>query len=155
MRAWGGYLADPGDPKVRQDLARAAALAPGEPLFAAAAAPGAIPAPPPSSSEPKRIQFARGATATTVNGELARRGIDRYVLTAMAGQLMQVAVNSSGEAVVLAMQGEDGMILLNRGNGEADWSGVLPKSQDYIVSVISTGSAADYSLTVTIPPLKK
>ena len=155
VRAWGGYLADPGDPKVRQDLARAAALAPGDPLFAAAAAPGAIPAPPTSSSEPKRIQFARGATSATVNGELARRGIDRYILTAMAGQSMQVDVNSAGEAVVLAVQGEDGMILLNRGNGQAEWSGVLPKSQDYIVSVISTGSAADYSLAVTIPPLTK
>ena len=59
VRAWGGFLADPGDPKVRQDLARAAALAPGDPLFAAAAAPGAIPAPSANSSEPKRIQFAR------------------------------------------------------------------------------------------------
>jgi putative hemolysin len=155
VRAWGGYLADPGDPKVRQDLARAAALAPGDPLFAAAAAPGAIPAPPLSSSGPKRIQFARGATSATVNGELARRGIDRYVLTAMAGQSMQVAVNSAGEAVVLAVQGEDGMILLNRGNGQAEWSGVLPKSQDYIVSVISTGAAAGYALTVTIPPLEQ
>ncbi len=155
VRAWGGYLADPGDSKVRQDLARAAALAPGDPLFAAAAAPGAIPVPALSSSEPKRIQFARGATSATVNGELARRGIDRYILTALAGQSMQVAVNASGEAVVLAVQGEDGMILLNRGNGQAEWSGVLPKSQDYIVSVISTGSAADYSLAVTILPLTK
>ena len=155
VRAWGGYLADPGDPKVRQDLARAAALAPGDPLFAAAVAPGAIPAPSPSSGEPMRIQFARGATSATVNGELARRGIDRYVLTAMAGQSMQVDVNSPGEAVVLAVQGEDGTILLNRGNGETAWSGVLPKSQDYIVSVISTGPAAGYSLTVTIPPLEK
>ncbi len=108
-----------------------------------------------SSSEPKRIQFARGATSATVNGELARRGIDRYVLTAMAGQSMQVDVNSPGETVVLAVQGEDGTILLNRGNGETAWSGVLPKSQDYIVSVISTGSADGYSLTITIPPLKK
>ena len=47
---------------------------------------------------------------------------------------------------MLTVQGEDGMILLNRGSGQAEWSGVLPKSQDYIVSVISTGSAADYSL---------
>ena len=155
MRAWGGYLADPGDPKVRQDLARAAALAPGDPLFAAAAAPGSIPAPPTSSSEPERIQFARGATSATVNGELARHGIDRYILTATAGQSMQVDVNSAGEAVVLAVQGEDGMILLNRGNGQAEWSGVLPKSQDYIVSVIITGPAAGYSLTVTIPPLER
>ena len=57
--------------------------------------------------------------------------------------------------MVLAVQGEDGMILLNRGNGQAEWSGVLPKSQDYIVSVISTGPAAGYELTVTIPPLEK
>ena len=155
VRAWGGFLADPGDPKVRQDLARTAALAPSDPLFAAAAAPGAIVAPPLSSSEPKRIQFARGATSATVNGELARRGIDRYILTAMAGQAMQVDVNSPAETVVLAIQGEDGTILLNRGNGETAWSGVLSENQDYIVSVISTGSADGYSLTITIPPLKQ
>ncbi len=52
---------------------------------------------------------------------------------------MQIDVNSPGGAVVLAVQGADGMILLNRGNGETAWSGALPKSQDYIVSVISTG----------------
>jgi putative hemolysin len=33
IRAWGAYLSDPTDPQVRQDLARAAALAPGDPLF--------------------------------------------------------------------------------------------------------------------------
>ena len=68
---------------------------------------------------------------------------------------MQVDVNSPGETVVLAVQGEDGTILLNRGNGETAWSGVLPESQDYIVSVISTGppmatrspSASRYLLT--------
>lgn len=154
VRAWGGYLADPGDNQVRQDLARAAALAPGDPLFTAAAAPGAIPVPSPNSGEPKRIQFAPGATSATVNGELTRRGIDRYVLTAMAGQSMQVEVNSPGDGVVLAVLGEDGTILLNRSNGATSWSGELPKSQDYIVNLISTGPAADYSLVVTIPPLE-
>ncbi len=155
VRAWGGYLADPGDPKVREDLVRAAALAPGDPLFAAAVAPGAIPVPPASSNRPVRIQFARGATSATVNGELARRGIDRYVLSALKGQSMQVDVNSPGGAVVLAVEGADGASLLSRSNGETAWSGGLPKSQDYIVSVISTGPATGYSLTVTIPPLKK
>ena len=89
--------------------------APGDPLFAAGAAPGAIPASSTNSEGPKRIRFTRGATAVTVNGELARPEIDRYILTAMAGQSMQVDVNSPGETVVLAVQGEDGMILLNRG----------------------------------------
>ena len=64
---------------------------------------------------------------------------------------MQVDVNSPGETVVLAVQGEAGTPRRNRGNGETAWSGVLPESQDYIVSVISTGFADGYSLTISIP----
>ena len=137
LRAWGGYLADPSDPQVRQDLARAAALAPGDPLFRAAAMPGAIPAPSAGSSEPVRIEFAAGGTSATVSGKLASRGIDRYVLRALAGQSMQVDVNSPDGGVVLAIQGADGTILQSRSNGEVSWSGQLPKTK-----TISSASAA-------------
>lgn len=150
LRAWAGYLVDPSDPKVREDLARAAALAPGDPLFSAAVVPGAIPAP--SAGTPVRIQFAPGAISDTISGTLPNRGIDRYVMRALAEQLMQLAVDSPGN-VVLAVQGEDGTILLSRSEGQTAWSGRLPKTQDYFVSVSTTGPATAYALTVTIQPI--
>lgn len=153
LRAWGAYLADPMDPQVRQDLARAAALAPGDPLFRAAAMPGAIPAPSSDAGEPIRIEFAAGGSSATVNGRLASRGIIRYVVRALAGQTMQIDVNSPDGGVVLAIQGADGTILQSRSQGEMSWSGQLPKTQDYVVSVSSAGPAASYRLAVFIPPL--
>lgn len=45
IRAWGRYLADPADPRVKRDVARAAALAPDDAFYAAAAAALSAPTP--------------------------------------------------------------------------------------------------------------
>lgn len=45
MRAWGRYLTEPADPRVRADVARAAALAPDDPLYAAVLSALSAPAP--------------------------------------------------------------------------------------------------------------
>jgi hypothetical protein len=150
LRAWGAYLADPSDPQIRQDVARAAALAPGDPLFSAAVVPGGIPAP--SAGSPVRIQFLRGATSDTIEGTLVSRGIDRYVLRALANQMMRAKVTASG-SVVLTIQGADGAILLGRSSGETSWSGRLPKTQDYVLAVSTSGPATRYTLAVTVDPM--
>ncbi|OQA39475.1 MAG: hypothetical protein BWY52_03111 [Chloroflexi bacterium ADurb.Bin325] len=45
LRAWGRYLAEPADPRVRADVASAAALAPDDPLYAATLSMLSAPAP--------------------------------------------------------------------------------------------------------------
>jgi hypothetical protein len=107
---------------------------------------------PPLEPEPTRIQFAAGATTATVTGHVAGGGSDLYVLRALAGQTMDVAVLSPASDLLLEIWGQDGTPLKHAAVDGLSWAGVLPATQDYFISVISGGSAADYTLTVTIPP---
>ncbi|MGD2205143.1 MAG: hypothetical protein PVH17_00065 [Anaerolineae bacterium] len=100
-----------------------------------------------------RIEFAPGATSATVTGHVGAHQADLYVLRALEGQIMEVEVDSPAEDVLLEIWGEDGVPLKRHVDGESSWTGELYASQDYFIHVISFGSAADYTLTVTIPPL--
>jgi hypothetical protein len=83
---------------------------------------------------------------------LGSRGIDRYVLRTLAGQMMRAEVSAPG-TVVLAIQGADGAILLGRSSGATSWSGRLPKTQDYILTLSTTGPATSYALRVSVDPV--
>jgi hypothetical protein len=70
----------------------------------------------------------------------------------MLGQTMDVEVLSPASDLLLEIWGDDGTPLKRAAVGGPSWTGVLPATQDYFIKVISGGSAADYTLTVTIPP---
>ncbi len=111
-----------------------------------------IPAGSSSSTLPagaQRIQFASGATAATVQGNLPAGGSQQYVIRVAAGQLMQVAVTPQ-QGLQLAVQGADGTVLKGSG-GVAFFRGDVPATQDYIVTLSGGSSATSYALTVTIP----
>ncbi len=99
-----------------------------------------------------RIEFEPGATSATVTGHVGAHQADLYVLRALEGQTMEVVLDSPAEDVLLEIWGEDGIPLKRHVDGETEWTGELPATQDYFVHVVSFGSAADYALTVTIPP---
>jgi serine/threonine-protein kinase len=66
---------------------------------------------------------------------------------------MTVNLNSAGQ-VKLVIWGADGTVLVSEGVEARSWTGPLPATQDYTIRVRNLGAAAaDYSLTVTIPPL--
>lgn len=154
LRGWAEFLANPADPQVRADLARAAELAPDDPLFAEAAQLQPGPAPTVQAGTPPiRIQFPPGGTAAREGGVLLADSVQRYVLTALAGQTMDVAVWSPGNDVLLGISGADGQVLKHSAVDGPAWRGVLPATQDYFIDVVATGSGAPYQLTVTIPPL--
>jgi hypothetical protein len=98
---------------------------------------------------PVRISFAAGATSATVEGNLAARQTQYYVLRASGGQLMEV--NATPEGMVrLIIYGADGTVLMS-GMGEgASFSGTLPSDQDYIVAVEAGPQAVAYNLEVSI-----
>ncbi|MBU0490363.1 MAG: hypothetical protein KKB13_00800 [Chloroflexi bacterium] len=101
----------------------------------------------------KRIQFQSGATSAIEQGSLAAGGRDRYVLKAMAGQIMSVSVSSSEGNVILVIWGADGTVLISDHAGTTHWSGTLPSTQDYYIDCLSVGGdPANYTLQVTIPP---
>lgn len=100
----------------------------------------------------RRIQFAPGSSGATLWSSLPPNGLDAYVLTAQAGQTMTVNVIPNSGQALLSISGANGEVLKSTGAGTSSWSGVLPLTQDYFITVSSAGGAMDYTLQVTIPP---
>jgi hypothetical protein len=108
--------------------------------------------------EPKRIQFAPHAISARVEGSLTVSGVDRYVLTATAGQEMTLnfsvtsAVDSAEMSTILTVWGADGTLLRSGYTDTTGGVGELPSTQDYYVDVMSVAQApVDYTLEVIIP----
>jgi hypothetical protein len=103
---------------------------------------------------PVRIRFAPGATSATVTGSLEEGQMRHYVLRALAGQRMIVAPHASTGQVGLVISGVDGQVLLSGRAGPPGgvYDGILPTTQDYLISVQAKGGiGADYTLEITIP----
>ncbi len=99
---------------------------------------------------PVRIAFARGTTAGAVEGTLPPYSRNYYVLGAQASQLMMVDVAPS-EGLKLSIQGLDGAALLCGMGESTSYTGILPRTQDYLITVHTADSAANYALDVRIP----
>ena len=102
---------------------------------------------------PERIRFAAGAISASLKGTLAAGGKHSYVLGAAGGQTMRVKLTYPRGEALLVIWGADGEVLISDHAGAQQWSGPLPRTQDYYVDVKSSGSATvQYSLSVEIPP---
>lgn len=110
------------------------------------------PTAPPAPTEPpaNRIRFAEGATSALVNGSVAAEGIERYVLKASAGQLLEIDLSAPEDAVRLQIWGADGDVLMSGAARASGYRGVLRSTQDYYIAVIGN-IATSYSLFVRIP----
>lgn len=101
----------------------------------------------------KRISFSPGDTSATVEGALVRGDRDSYLLGAQSGQQMWVHIASVENNAVFAVY-EPGSERTLPGAGErddaTDWSGELPTSGDYKVTVGGTRGNASYTLEVSI-----
>jgi hypothetical protein len=105
---------------------------------------------------PVRIRFASGGTSAEVTGSLAAGDTRHYVLRALAGQRMIVDPYTIRGRVGLVISGTDGQVLSSGrvGHPGGVYDGILPTTQDYLVSVRADGgTGADYTLEITIPPL--
>ncbi|MBU0494308.1 MAG: hypothetical protein KKA73_01130 [Chloroflexi bacterium] len=114
-----------------------------------------IPASPAPNPQPgvKRIQFQAGSASATEYGRVAANQADHYVLRAQGGQTMTVNVVPSQGQAILIIWGQDGTVLISDHVGAAQWSGLLPTTQDYFIDVRAVGGATvEYMLQVSIPP---
>jgi len=103
---------------------------------------------------PVRIRFSPGATSAEVAGSLAANGMRHYVFRALAGQRMIVVSRASKGQVGLVISGADGQVLLSGHVASDGYDGILPTTQDYLITVWELGeTSADYILEITIPPL--
>jgi len=104
---------------------------------------------------PARVRFPPGATSAEVPGSLGANDVRHYVLRARAGQRMIVDPNTSRGQVRLVISGADGQVMLSGrvGPPNGTFDGILPATQDYLITVRAEGgSRADYVLGITIPP---
>jgi hypothetical protein len=75
-----------------------------------------------------------------------------YVLTANGGQTMVIDVWSPNKDVHVGVQGvSDKQVFLDVSSKVTTWSGVLPATQDYLITLVSAFGRTSYELDVTIP----
>ena len=108
--------------------------------------------------EATRINFETNATSTTVDGSITFPERLCYILEAVAGQEMTVAITSAGNLANFSVQAVDlavnaGVPLKRLENEERRWRSLLPISGDYLLCVGVPAGTIDYQLRVTIPVL--
>jgi len=105
-------------------------------------------------AEPNRIEFKRGATSTAVSGIVRGDEEAEYVLSAKKGQRLTIKITSTpAKSSVFQLLGEDNDTLGLEYDANFSYSGVLPKTGDYFISVKRPTSAkgtSRYRMTITI-----
>ena len=105
-------------------------------------------------AEPLRIEFKRGTTSTTINGVVHGDEQAEYVLAAKTGQRLIIKLTSVPlKSSVFQLLGEDNDTLGLEYDANFDYSGVLPKTGDYFISVKRPTEAkgtSRFKLTVMI-----
>lgn len=103
------------------------------------------------TNDENRIMFAPGNTFATVRGQVQENTTKEYILQISKGQMLSLSLESSGKTPVLAVSGEDGKELLSAANGYTWYLTTVQKTQDFTVSIVPTGAAADFTLHVATP----
>ena len=105
-------------------------------------------------AEPLRIEFKRGATSTTVSGEVRNDEQYEYVLGAKKGQRLTIKITSTPlKSSVFQLLGEDQDTLGLEHDANFDVSIVLPKDGDYFINVSRPTSAkgrSNFKLAISI-----
>ena len=105
-------------------------------------------------AEPNRIEFKRGATSTTINGTVRGDEEAEYVLAARQGQKLVIKLTSvPAKSSVFQILGPDNDTLGLEFDANYNYSGVLPTTGDYFISVKRPTKAkgrSRYRLTITV-----
>lgn len=104
-------------------------------------------------AEPVQIQFPGGATSASMHSRLASHEQHYYTFWAQAGQRTSVEVVSPNDVANFALTGmDDGQPLKRLVNEDRSWQGMLPASQNYLLTIAAADAATDYTVTLTIEP---
>lgn len=105
-------------------------------------------------AEPNRIEFKRGTHSTTVSGTVRGDEQAEYVLSAKKGQRLVIKLTSvPAKSSVFQLLGEGNDTLGLEYDANYDYSGVLPKTGDYFITVSRPTQAkgtSRYRLVVTV-----
>jgi hypothetical protein len=107
-----------------------------------------------ATSNAERITFASGATVWYRQGSLTFPNRKEFVLRALAGQVMTVAVVSPKNLANFAITGlSDGQPYKRLENESRYYTFTLPRTQDYLIAVAVPSGAAQYVLSIAVAPL--
>jgi hypothetical protein len=98
----------------------------------------------------ERIYFANNATQFFTEGTTSQIDSKVYIVNAGKDQLMDITV-TSGSKVAISVVGADGTVLQSPMGESPFFRGVLPASQDYLITVRTTAASANFSITIMIP----
>jgi len=105
-------------------------------------------------AEPNRIEFKRGTHSTTINGTVRGDEQAEYVLAAKKGQRLVIKLTSVPvKSSVFQLLGENNDTLGLEYDANYDYSGVLPKTGDYFITVsrpTQTKGTSRYKLIVSV-----
>jgi hypothetical protein len=105
-------------------------------------------------AEPNRIEFKRGAHRTTISGIVRGDEQAEYVLSARQGQRLMIKLTSvPAKSSVFQILGEDNDTLGLEFDANFNYSGVLPKTGDYFITVrrpMEAKGKSRYKLTITV-----
>jgi hypothetical protein len=105
-------------------------------------------------AEPNRIEFKRGTTSTTINGSVRGDEQAEYVLAAKKGQKLVIKLTSvPTKSSVFQLLGPDNDTLGLEFDANWDYSGKLPKTGDYLITVArptESKGTSRYKLTITV-----
>lgn len=113
------------------------------------ATPGGV-VPPGSSSTDNRLSMAQGATDLSTTGKVLAGKTVRYVFRALKGQLVNLTLSNSADAV-LGMRNPGGTVLLPKEKGWTYFRVYLPEGGDWYIDVHGGKYDADFSLYMSIP----
>jgi hypothetical protein len=105
-------------------------------------------------AEPNRIEFKRGTHSTTISGTVRGDEQAEYVLAAKKGQRLVIKLTSVPvKSSVFQLLGENNDTLGLEYDANYDYSGVLPKTGDYFITVsrpTQTKGMSRYKLIVSV-----
>ena len=123
-------------------------------LFVLAASASSAVAQRGGKAEPKRIEFKRGTTSTTISDTVRGDEEAEYVLSAKKGQRLIIKLTSVPvKSSVFQLLGEDNDTLGLEYDANFDYSGLLPKDGNYFINVkrpTSSKGTSRYRMNITI-----
>jgi hypothetical protein len=105
-------------------------------------------------AEPNRIEFKRGTNSTTISDTVHGDEQAEYVLGAKKGQKLIIKLTSvPAKSSVFQLLGPDNDTLGLEYDANYNYSGTLPKTGDYLITVArptASKGTSKYKLTITV-----
>ena len=100
----------------------------------------------------KQITFLPGGTSAYEQQQITSAQEISYVVTAEKDQTLIISVSSSNNDVYLDIKGiKTGQTIVSASQRYTEWTGILPATQNYLITLSTTSPATDYFLSVEIP----